>query len=219
MKFRTFVSLSVALIATLGIFAQDRDFLTVEEADQVRLKQEPNERIELYLTFATQRVAQLEQLLARDRAGRSALVHDLLEDYTNIIDAIDTVSDDALARRVDISKAMLLVVPAEQDFLTRLKKIEESDPADIGRYEYVLEDAIETTEDSIELAQEDLRDRTLEVSAKQQKADEERSALLSPEEAKAREDAKAKEAKQTRKPPTLRRPGDPPPRIGTDAGK
>ena len=99
------------------------------------------------------------------------------------------------------------------DLAARLKKIAASDPPDIGRYEYVLEDAIETTEDSIELAMEDLRDRTIDVTAKEQRAESEREAGLTPEESKERQEAKTKEAKQKGKAPTLRRPGDPPPRL------
>lgn len=219
MRLRALVSLCLALAASLALLAQDRDFLTVEEVDMVRLKQEPNERLTLYLTFAQSRVAQIEQLIARDRPGRSALIHDLLEDYTDIIDAIDTVSDDALSRRLDISVAMLAVATAEKDLVARLKKFADAEPADMARYEFVLEDAIETTEDSIELAMEDLRDRTKDVLAKEQRKETEREAGLTPEESKERQETKAKEAKQQRKAPTLRRPGDPPPRDGSTPKK
>ncbi len=207
--------LLVAMMVIGMLPAATRDFLTAEEIDMVRAQQEPNLRVQLYLKFAQQRVAQLNSLLAKDRAGRTALVHDLLEDYTGIIEALDTVADDALRRRVDMATGMAIVVPGEKALLTDLQKIEASSPKDMARYEFVLKDAIDVTKDSIDLST-DLSERAREITAKDQKQEEARKAGLAPEDAKREADDKAKEAKQEkqRKPPTLRRPGDPPPKSG-----
>lgn len=191
--------------------AATRDFLTAEEIDQVRAAQDPNLRVQLYLKFAQQRIAQMNQLLARERAGRTALVHDLLEDYTGIIEAMDTVTDDALRRKVDITKGIALVTPGQREMLAQLMKVEAAKPADMARYEFVLKDAMDVTKDSIDLYA-DLGGRALEVSAKDQKEDEARKAGLTSEDAKREAEEKAKQEKQqpARKAPTLRRPGDPP---------
>jgi hypothetical protein len=203
--------LLVVVIVAGMLPAATRDFLTTEEIDQVRAAQEPNLRVQLYLKFAQQRIAQLNQLLTRERAGRTALVHDLLEDYTGIIEALDTVADDALRRKVDIGKGMAIVVPGEREMLAQLKKVEDAAPADMARYEFVLKDAIDVTEDSIDLSG-DLSERSREISAKDQREDEVRKAGLAPEDAKQQTDDNAKQEKQTRKVPTLRRPGDPAPK-------
>ncbi len=205
--------LAKALLFCLGgvlPVAAQRDFLTADEADQIRLVQEPNERLKLYLKFAEQRLELVKQLLAKDRPGRSALVHDALEQYSEIIDAIDTVADDALRRKLDISIGMAAVVEAEKKLLETLRAIQSAQPRDLAMYQFVLEQAIETTADSLELSMEDLEKRTEEVVARQERERKERESLMSAEEVEARREAEKKEAEQKRKAPTLYRKGEQP---------
>jgi hypothetical protein len=206
--------LAAILALTFCAFAQQRDYLTADEIDQVREAQEPNLRLKLYIHFAKQRIAQVQQLLSKEKAGRSALIHDALEDYTHIIEAIDTVSDDALRRKVPLDEGMKAVADAEKEMLATLNKIEESDAKDLGRFEFALKAAIDTTSDSEELSQEDLKTRTTDLAAKDVKEKEEKQAALGTkekEQKKTADNADAKDGKPKRKAPSLYKPGEKPP--------
>lgn len=190
--------------------AQDRDFLTADEADQIREAQEPNLRLSLYVKFAQARIELLKQLLAKEKAGRSALIHDTLEDYTHIIEAIDTVADDALRRKVDITEGMALVAPAEKEMAAALAKMGENPPKDFSRYEFALQQAIDTTSDSAELSASDLKNRATDVAERERKEKAERESMMSTGEVKAKRAAEQKADEKKRKVPTLRRKGEVP---------
>jgi hypothetical protein len=203
--------LAILLICGACGWAQNRDYLTADEIDRVRDAQEPNLRLKLYVEFARERVAVLQQYLSKEKPGRSALIHDTLEDYAHIIEAIDTVSDDALLRKVPIDVGMKEVASAEGEMLTTLQKIEDSAPKDLARYEFVLKNAIDTTSDSKELSEQDLHSRAGELASEEKKDEKERKSLANAEDKKAQhtpEDKPGVIKAGDRKPPTLLKPGE-----------
>ena len=195
-----------ALASTLAF--GERDFLTVDESDQIRESQEPNERLKLYLKFGRIRIDMIKQAIAKEKAGRSGLIHDTLEDYTNIIEAIDKVAEDALKRKVDIVEGMVVVAKAEKEMSAALKKVLDSTPKDLPRYEFALTIAIDTTNDSIELSQTDIKDRTRDVELAAAKQRKDRDSLLSTKEIEEKKVEEKKEATTKKKAPSLRRKGE-----------
>ncbi len=200
------------LVCLASPLMADRDFLTTDEADQVRLVQEPNQRLKLYALFAKQRIDLVQSLLAEAKPGRTSLIHEALQDYTKIIETIDIVADDALLRGVDIQEGLAAVAESEKAFLASLQKIRHNEPRDIARYRFVLENAIETTQDSLEVSLEDLRERKAAAVEREKQEREELESLMTPESARERREQAAefqkKEEEQKRKAPTLYRKGE-----------
>jgi hypothetical protein len=204
-------ALLVAASAAMPALAQ-KDFLTQDEVEKVREAQDPNERLKLYVLFARQRLDQLQQLMAKDKPGRSLMIRQLLEDYTNIVDSIDTVSDDALRRKADIAEGANAVSAAEKRFATQLQKALDSQPHDLDMYELELKNALSDTTDSMELAQQDLSRRSSQIAAKDSEEKKKVDSMKPADDVKAQkaDDAKAGVGTPTRKPPTLYRPGEKP---------
>ncbi|HVN05990.1 MAG TPA: hypothetical protein VMT86_16325 [Bryobacteraceae bacterium] len=198
----------MCILLAAPLAAQPRDFLTVAEADQIRDAQEPNARLDLYLLFAKQRLSQVDHWLAKDKEGRSTFIHDALDDYSHIIDALDEVADDALERHLDVTEGLKKVASAESQMLLRLQKIQDSQPKDMFRYDFVLRQSIDGTNDSLDLAREDPNVRASDVAARQKKERKERNAELTPAEREEKQAAADKAAREKKKAPTLLRPGE-----------
>ncbi|HUQ91627.1 MAG TPA: hypothetical protein VM120_08095 [Bryobacteraceae bacterium] len=200
----------LSIVLPLTLSAQ-RDFLTADEADQVRDAQEPNDRLQLYVKFARQRIALVEQLLSKEKPGRSAMIHESLDEYNKIVEAIDVVSDDALRRKLDITAGAAAVARNEAELLGRLEKIKSIKTRDFSRYEDVLANAIENTGASIELSQMDVKDRSKDVQTKDEREKKQAEEMMTPKELEAR---KAQEKKTAvvegtkKKAPTLKRKGE-----------
>ncbi len=211
-------TLLCCLLLAVPLAAQQRDFLTADEIDQIKEAQEPNLRLKLYADFAKLRLDLVKNLLGKEKAGRSILIHDTLDQYSKILDAIDTVADEASLRKADIKVGLAAVASTEKAMLPVLKQIAESRPKDLERYEFSLTQAIETTTDSLDLAEQDLGKRGSDVEKHEQAKKKAMDAEMSPIEKEAQQAGEAKkkaddekaaeDAAPKRKPPTLLRPGE-----------
>jgi hypothetical protein len=149
--------------------------------------------------------------LAKEKAGRSLVIHNALEDYAKIIDAIDDVTDDALLHKAEVKLGLDAVAGVEKQMLPMLQKIQDNPPKDISRYDFALKQAIETTQDSLAGAQEDVAKRSQEAEARDAKEKKELGDLTAPVdgEKKPADDTKPSSSDTTKKkPPTLKRPGE-----------
>src|SRR5689334_18813389 len=84
--------------------AQKRDPLTDPESEQIaELAQEPDKRIKLILKFTQARLTTIEQMEGDPRlaAGRGKQVHNLLEDFTSLIDELDDNIDEYTEKKSD----------------------------------------------------------------------------------------------------------------------
>lgn len=183
------LSLFFAVLCAMPALAQ-RDFLTADEVDRLREVQAPDDRLKMYVLFARQRVDLLGQLFAKEKTGRSILIHDTLDQYTKIIEAIDTVVDDALARKRPVTE-LPQVAKAERDLLAKLEKFAQIQAPDADRYRFSLDQAIDSTKDSADTSEVDLTERSREVEANEKRIEKEREAMSAPEKKDEKQQAAA----------------------------
>jgi len=143
-----FLALGAALAAPAG--AQRREFLTDGEIDQIREAQDPNQRLKLYMQFARQRIAAVEKVLAGNEPNRGQFIHEQIEEYDRIIEAADYNVDQALKKRHLFRKGLEAALKAEPEFLQALEAFRARNPKDLEEYRFILDQAIESTRDSLQ---------------------------------------------------------------------
>jgi hypothetical protein len=161
--------LVVLLLFTVAASARRRDPLTEAEADQLRdVAQEPGKRLKLYINFAEARLTSIDELRAdpKQANGRGRKIHDLLEDFTAILDEIndnlDTYQGRPLTKddRKELHKGLKEVIQAGDKFeakLKELKSVMESTPQsriEAEDYRFVFQDAQDALKSSMDIARE-----------------------------------------------------------------
>ena len=96
--------LFLLLLLSVAAAAKRRDPLTEAEADQLReVAMDPYNRIKLMIKFTEARLTAIDQvrLDPKQAADRGKQIHDLLEDFTSLMDEINDNLDQYEARPLD----------------------------------------------------------------------------------------------------------------------
>jgi len=173
MRMATRIFLVLLLLATVAS-ARKRDPLNDAETDQLReVAQEPYKRLKLYIKFAEARLLAIDQMRSDPKmsAGRGQRIHDLLEDFTAILDEVNDNLDQYQGRplnkddRKDFKKGLKEVIEADGKFelkLRTLKSATETDPQmkrEAADFQFVLQDAQEALKSNADMAREYMSDK------------------------------------------------------------
>lgn len=144
--------LSLALSPALA--EKRRDPLNQLEIDQLRdTAQEPLERLKLYVEFARNRLLALDKARADPKVtNRGQETHDRLQDFLDVFDELNDNVDTFADRKEDLRKALKVVIEGEGEFQAKLRALKDAagNPGDSKAYDFLLTNAIETVDSSIE---------------------------------------------------------------------
>ena len=174
-RWRTAIALIVLLILPVAssLSAQRRrDPLNQLEIDQLRdAMVEPDDRLRLYIKFSRDRMTKLEQMRSDPKTTERGLqTRDLLQDFLTIYDELNDNIDMYVGRKNDIRRPMKLVMEADIEFQSRLRALKNSanaDPKESKQYEFLLTDALNTVDSSVDEHRKTLAE--VESYLKQQK--------------------------------------------------
>jgi hypothetical protein len=168
MKLATKLTL-LFLLLSLTAGAKRRDPLTEAEADQLReVAMQPYQRIKLLIKFSEARLVAIDQVRVDPKlaAGSGKQIHDLLEDFTSLLDEINDNLDQYEARTLDkdtvkqYHKGLKELIEADARFdlkLRTLKSAAETDPQtrkELPDFRFVLQDAQEALKSNSDMARE-----------------------------------------------------------------
>jgi hypothetical protein len=151
-----------------------RDPLAPAEADKLRdTAMQPNLRLKLYVEFARARMTSIDQLLADPKVkNKSEQLHDLLEDFSTLIDEIADNVEMFHDQHWDIRKSLKLVIEGDSEFQLKLRTLAESTSADAESYKFVVKDALESLNTNADDARHAMQEQNALAKDKKLKKEE-----------------------------------------------
>jgi hypothetical protein len=162
----------LVLLLTAVAAAGRRDALTDAETDKLReVAMQPYKRMKLFISFADARLDSIQRLRSDPKAaeGRGHRIHDLLEDFTAILDEINDNLDQYQGRplvkedRDDFRDGLKAYTAATDAYDLKLKTLRAAIQTDAQTkkeamdFQFALQDAQDALKSSIDIAQEYLR--------------------------------------------------------------
>lgn len=143
--------------------AQKRDPLNDKEIDQMRETADyPDKRLEAMVQFTRARMTGIEQLQANAKTAkdRPMQIHDLLEDFTALLDEIEDNIDMYSSHKADMRKGLTLLIEADSEWQLKLRRLkEQSPPEELDQYSFVLTNATEAANDMADDARKELQEQ------------------------------------------------------------
>src|ERR1700691_4157904 len=143
------------LIAAPASAQRHRDPFTQPEIDQIRdASWEPEQRLSLYVKFARARLVGLEQMRSVPKTkDRPLQTHDKLDDFLLIYDELNDNIETYIDRKNDIRKPLKGIIDADTEFQSKLLALKDASGVsaeEAKQYEFVLTEALDTLDGSVE---------------------------------------------------------------------
>jgi hypothetical protein len=159
--FRAMFLCSLLLACAASAVAQKRDPLNEKEIDEMRESADwPDKRLEMMVKFTRARMVAIEQLQANGKTAkdRPMQIHDLLEDFTSLLDEIEDNVDMYASHKADMRKGLTLLVEANSEWQLQLRRLkEQSPPEELEQFSFALTNATDAVGEVADDAREELQ--------------------------------------------------------------
>ena len=159
--FKSILILIFLCVCISGAFAkpaQQKDYLSALEADKIRDAETTNERVQLFITFADDRLKKFQYELEHHSANNhEEMLNGLLNAYVGCVDDAADLIQLGIRKQENIRKGIDLMAARTKEFLGILEKLA-AEGQEIDIYKDNLDDAIEGTRDAMNDAEKAKKD-------------------------------------------------------------
>jgi hypothetical protein len=175
---RRLALIALIILALPAAFAARRDPLNEKEADQVReASMDAEKRLPLFAQFARVRLETVEHMRSDPRLAteRGPQIHDLLEDFTTLVDELGDNIDDFVQRGDDVRKPLKTIIETLTSFQLKLRTIKQTkdDPAfakEFHDYEFPLDSAVDAVNAGLDSARKTMEEQEQRAAELKEKA-------------------------------------------------